>query len=153
MLISQIYKDTPYFVSEDETIKEALAQIVDQHFNGVIVRNSKNHITGVLSIQDIAAATVPVEFTNNVSLASATYKEGFFQEIAKEIGNKKVKDIMRTEYIHVTPKSNIMEVAADFLQKDLYLVPVIEKDKVIGVITRSEIKQALAQSMGVSAMQ
>ena len=42
-----------------------------------------------------------------------------------------------------------MAVTADFLKNDLYIVPVVEKGELLGVVTRSEIKKALAYGMRI----
>jgi predicted transcriptional regulator len=54
---------------------------------------------------------------------------------------------MRKEFVSVSLHDNIMAVTADFLKNDLYIVPVIDKGAIIGVVTRSEIKKALIYGM------
>ncbi len=68
-------------------------------------------------------------------------------EMYGDIQNKKVSTIMRKKFTITNLNDNIMAVAADFLKNDLYIVPVIEQGELLGVITRSEIKKALAYGM------
>lgn len=149
MLIKDIYYPHPRIINENLTIKEAVKQFVEKEFNGFIVLSDKNKVVGILSLQDIAAATVPSEFRKNISMAAAMYRQGFFHEICNEIKDKKIKEIMRKEFVTVSVHDNIMAITADFLKNDLYIVPVIENDKLIGIVTRSEIKRAIAQTMGI----
>jgi len=149
MLISEIYHKRVDTIHENATIRDAVKEILHTEHNGLLVSNDAGKVVGVLSMQDIAGATVPVQYLKNVSLASATYKSGFFQEIINDIKMKKVKEIMRTDFMKVTLKSHIIEVAADFLQKDLYIVPVFDDGHVIGIITRTEIKKAFADAMEI----
>ncbi|HEX9062072.1 MAG TPA: CBS domain-containing protein, partial [Clostridia bacterium] len=65
----------------------------------------------------------------------------------QELKDRLVKDIMRTDVVMATPETTVLEIAADFLKNDLYIVPVVENDKAIGIVTRSEIKTALAKGM------
>jgi len=107
----------------------------------------KNNVVGVLSLQDIAAATVPTQFKNNINMVAAMYKKGFFTEMCQQIKHKTAKALMRKNFVSVGLDDNIMAITADFLYNDLYVVPVIENKKLIGVVTRSEIKKALRYGM------
>jgi predicted transcriptional regulator len=55
---------------------------------------------------------------------------------------------MRKDFISVNLKANILTVLADFLQNDLYIIPVIEQDHLIGVLTRTEVRKAIASGIG-----
>lgn len=149
MLVKDIYHPHPQIINENLEVKDAVERLLKEEFNEFIVINDLNKVVGILSLQDIAAVTVPQEFRNNINMAAAMYRQGFFSEICNEIKNKKIKEIMRTEFVKVALNDNIMMIAADFLKNDLYIIPVIEKDKLIGVVTRSEIKNAIAKSMGI----
>jgi predicted transcriptional regulator len=149
MLISQIYHTNPATINQSASMKEAVDFLVHHKYNALIVTGENGEVTGVLSLQDIAGAVVPNEFENNVNMANAMYKHGFFDEMCQMIVNKKVEDIMRKDFISVTLEDNILAITADFLKNDLYIVPVIEDGKLIGIVTRSEIKTALAMGMGL----
>lgn len=149
MLVSDIYNPNIFPIQDTLTVKEALEFLITKQFNGVLVLDKKNHLVGVLSLQDIAASIVPPEMVENINLAQALYKPEFFKERCQEIKNIKVKDIMRTTYKTVGLDTNLMEVAADYLNNNLYIIPVIEGDKVIGIVARSEIKKALASGMNL----
>lgn len=149
MLISEIYHHEPWTISPDKTVKEAMVELIKDGCNGLVVTNEDTKVVGVLAIQDIAAATIPHEFRDNMNLAAAMFKKGFFREMCEDLSGKLVKDVMRTEYVDVNLETNIMAVMADFLQNDLYLVPVVEDGKLLGIVSRSDIKRALAERMGI----
>lgn len=130
-------------ISQDLPIIEAVRLLTQKQSNSMVVINNKTEVVGVLTIQDIAAATVPHEFRENLEMAKAMYTPGFFMESCKEIRHRKVSDVMRKQFITVDTTSNIMVVMSDFLQNDLYLIPVVEKGKLLGVISRSQIKKAI----------
>ena len=147
MLISELYHPHAITVSEEVTVVEALKIFISKKVNGLIVTNAQGHVTGVLALQDIAAATIPRQFRRNVQMAAAMYRPGFFSENCMEIMDHSVKTVMRKNFTVVNLHDNIMAVTADFLKNDLYIVPVIDKGKLLGVVTRSEIKKALAYGM------
>lgn len=147
MLISELYHPHAITVSEELTVVEALKIFLAKKVNGLIVVNESEQVVGVLALQDIAAATIPRQFRQNVQMAAAMYRPGFFSDTCEEVKDIKVQKIMRKNFTIVNLSDNIMAVTADFLKNDLYIVPVIEKGKLLGVVTRSEIKKALAYGM------
>jgi CBS domain-containing protein len=149
MLVKNIYNQNPTVVKDDLTVKQAVNLLLKNRFNGLLVTDKNNQLVGILSLQDIVGAIVPVDIQEHISLANAMYKEGFFQEMCQEIGEKNIKELMRKEYFSVSPDTSVMEIAADFLKNDLYIVPVMQDKKLVGIVTRSEIKKALATSMGL----
>lgn len=147
MLISEILNKDPVTFSHTGTVKEALQTLVKKRINALVITNDKNKVVGVFSLQDIAGATVPEQFKKNIRMAAAMYKKGFFTERCCEIKDKSVKEVMRRDFVKVSLNDNIMAVTADFLFNDLYVVPVIEKGELVGIVTRSEIKKALLYGM------
>jgi CBS domain-containing protein len=150
MLVKDIYNKHLIPINEDITIKEALALMIKSHFNGVVVLNKKEELVGILLIQDIVSAIVPLEMKENVNLAVAMYKENFFQDMCQPVKDKKAKDLMRKEFYKVTPDTSVMTIAAEFLNTDLYVFPVMDGEKVIGIVTRSELKKALVLGMDIT---
>jgi len=147
MLISEIYHTQPRTISNLATIEEAVDELMKDEVNALMVMNNKEQIVGIISLQDIAAATIPRQFRRNVRMADAMYKRGFFTDMCQELKNTSITELMRKEYVVVNLHDNIMAVTADFLKNDLYIVPVVEKGKLLGVVTRTEIKKALQYGM------
>lgn len=147
MLISELYHTSVVTINQDETIADAVSVFITKRVNGLVVLNDAKDVVGVLALQDVAAATIPRQFRHNVQMAAAMYRKGFFSENCEQIKDLPIKKIMRKNFTVVSLSDNIMAVTADFLKNDLYIVPVIEKGKLIGVVTRSEIKKALAYGM------
>jgi len=133
-------------IGTQATVKDALLRMDQENTNGLLVLDD-GQVVGILALQDIAAAAVPDEMKHDVSLAGAMFKEGYFEEGARNVLKQKVSEVMRTDFLVVGPNASIMEIAADFLQNDLYIVPVIDDGKLIGVVTRTEIRRALTKSL------
>ncbi len=151
VLIKDIFHKNPVTITTSLTVKEALVEILNKKINGLIVTDdSGKKVKGVLSVQDIAGATIPRQFRKNIGMAAGMYKKGFFHEMCAEIEDLPVTKIMRTDFESVSLDDNIMTITAEFLLGDLYIVPVIEKGELVGVVTRSEIKKALAVGMNLA---
>ena len=130
-------------------IGNVVQELIDEEHNGFIVVDKQKHTLGILSLQDIAAAAIPEEFKQHVGMAKAMFRKGFFHEVCHDLKDRTAAEVMRTTFISVTLHDNIMAIIADFLENDLYVVPVVDGKKLIGVVTRTEVKLALARGMGL----
>lgn len=147
MLISEIYQKDPLTVPTDKTVGEVVNLLYQEECNASIVLDEHGNVVGVLAIQDIAKAILPDEFENNIEMAIGMYTKGFFHRLCNEIKNMKVKDIMRTNYRIVNLNTNILAVLAELVSNDLHLLPVIENGQLVGVVTRTQVKQAIVKVM------
>ena len=145
MVVESVYRKNPIVITEDATIRDAIKLFVEKHSNGVLVVDKNEELIGIVSLQDIIGSLVPSEMQERLNLTHAMHKEGFLEELTKETGERSVKEVMRKTYMTATLATDILEIAADFLHNDLYIIPVIEEGKLVGVITRSEIKKVLAE--------
>lgn len=150
MKIGAIYNKKHYAVPLGTTVQEALKTLISNDANGLLIVDGQNNLVGVLSLQDIASAIIPYEMREHLNLVSSMYKSDFFYDQCDNLKHRKVEEIMRVEIIKVTLESNIMEIIADFLKNDLYIVPVYAANKLVGVITRTEIRKALADAMHIT---
>jgi CBS domain-containing protein len=147
MLIAEIFHPHPKTMISTATVSQAIDELMRDEVNALVIIDPKGKVVGILSLQDIAAATIPRQFRKNIRMAAAMYKRGFFTEMCQELKDRPVSEVMRKEFVSVDLHDNIMAITADFLKNDLYLVPVIENGELLGVVTRTEIKKALHYGM------
>lgn len=138
-------------VLENATVMVALKKMKEEDCNSLCVLSEKGKLVGIITLQDIAGATVPPEFVENSSMSDAMFKPGFFSEQSRALADKPIKKIMRTQFVTVTPESHIMTITADFLNNDLYNVPVLKEGHLVGVLTRTDIRDALYAAMDTSS--
>ena len=147
MLIEKLYHERPRTVSPDETIIKVVRRMLRDDVNGYVVVDASKKVVGVVSLQDIAGAIVPQEFKDNPRIALAMYKKSFFHDLCHGLEQQPVRSIMRKKFLTVDLETNILAILADFLVGDLYIVPVVEQGKLIGIVTRTEIKRAIMEGM------
>ena len=147
IVVNDLYRKKAATIETTATIQQALHKMDEENTNGLLVMGDDDKLIGILSLQDIAGAIVPEEMQSNSNLAGALFKEGFFEELARKLNRKKVTEVMRTDFKTVTRDASILEIAAEFLQTDLYIVPVVEDGKLLGVVSRTEIRRAMATAM------
>ena len=134
-------------IKHDSTVLEALQKMQVEDCNSLCVLSERGELEGIITLQDIAGATVPVEFVEHSNISEAMHKEGFFAQEAKKLAEKPIQKVMRKTYITATPDTHMITITADFLKNDLYNVPILKDDQLIGVITRTDIRDALLKEM------
>ena len=109
--------------TEDMDIEEASVILVKNKISGAPVINEKNEAVGFLSEKDCLKSEIDMKYYNAES--------------------RKVRDYMSKNIILVHPDSDIYKAIDLFTKHHYYCYPVVENDKVIGVIYRRSVLQAL----------
>ena len=111
----------------DTEIIEAVDFLLTHRVTGAPVVNEDNEVVGILSEKDCLRLLA----------------EG----IDNEVPQGKVADFMTKEVTTVPPNMNIYFVAGMFLNDVVRRFPVVEKGKLVGVITRFDILRAIESNL------
>jgi len=98
--------------------EDALVEIIKGKAKTLLVIDAKGKLTGVISITDL-----------NRLIDKGTKNK-----------NLKIKDVMRTEIISVEKGLTIYDCRDISLDKDIELLPVFEKENIIGILTKKHIR-------------
>ncbi len=119
MIASDIMTRKVYTIHPEASAQEA-AQLLFQHrISGLPVVNKDNKIIGMVTEADII---------------SKVHREGL-----------RVADIMSHEVISVTENTAVGEIASLLTERKIKRVPVVDGDKLIGIVSRGDIVHAVAQ--------
>lgn len=143
-------------VSEENTVKEAIAILRNSFCNletgechghrSVLVLNEKNKPVGLLNFRALLLAIEP-RFLK-MEGGPALYKEGFFTSRAREESNKKVKDIMQPiKFITINRDESLLKAIHLMLNNKLGTLPVMDKERVVGMVRINEVFNELAKAV------
>lgn len=110
-------------IPEDMGIEQICNVLFSNSFSGVPVVNADNKLTGFVSERDIVSA-----------IATGNYLD------------KKAKDIMRKDIITVKEDTLLSQVSKIFAENPFRHLPVVEKDEIIGIVSRKDITDKLLSS-------
>jgi CBS domain-containing protein len=65
---------------------------------------------------------------------------------------KKVRDVMSTNVIYFSPENTIFEVAKVLSEKNISGAPVVEKEKVVGIVSTSDIVKFLKTKLKIGSV-
>ena len=107
----------------DQSIREAIAIILEKKISGAPVLDEHRHLVGNLSEKDCLRIIVD-------------------HQEKQHLGDKKVSDYMSTKVFTFSPKTNVVDAAIEFLNSPICRYAVVENGALIGEISRREILRA-----------
>jgi len=134
-------------VSPDDTVQRAVTLLKTGAVSGhqcVLVMNEHDQPVGLLS-RRVLLRTMEPEFVITDRWALPVFWNGFFTNKCKEEAKKKVREIMRPiNLLTVEASDPIIKAVHIMVSKHVGLLPVLEGDKVVGVLRLHEIFQEIA---------
>lgn len=116
-------QNRPITFKADMMVQAAVEKFLNSHQLGGPVVDDKGHLLGWISEQDCIAVML---------------KEAYHCEQVAQ-----VKDVMRKEVLTVGPDTSILALAEMMLGQKPKIYPVVEKGKLLGVINRHNVMQAI----------
>ncbi len=151
MMASDVMVTQVVSVSPNETVRNVARLMIDRRISGIPVVDDAGSIVGIVSEGDLMRrAESGTErrhswwldlFATNDSLASE-----YVREHARRIG-----DVMTRNVITVTPETDLADVASVLERNRIKRVPVVDKNRMVGIVSRANLLQALAASRGTAA--
>ncbi len=112
-------------VSEDQNVSEAIALFTERDLFGAAVLDNLGNMVGVLSVTDCIGEAL---------------KDGF-----NSGSHRKISSLMSKDVRSVDVDDNILDVAKLFMEGHYRRYPVMEDNRVVGVVTRLEVLRGLAK--------
>jgi len=159
MRISEIMNRNVILLSPKMTIREAYEIFMKNNISGApVVEDGK--LVGILTLKDILKVIkdrmesvglyvlpTPFDFLDIIPYQIPVESRESF----KDLSNILVEEVMRRRVHYVTPDSDVLEALDMLVRKGISRLPVVDENmKVVGIVTRSDILRALANSDGVS---
>jgi CBS domain-containing protein len=135
-------------VKEDTPIEEIAKILSENRISGVPVVNDEGKIKGIVTEGDLLHKITNPRVPGFMGLLGGViyfnsldkYKEDF-----KKLAAMKAEEIMTTDIITVSPDAEVEEIATIMVDRGIKRIPVIEKGKVVGIISRADIIKTLAR--------
>ncbi len=119
-------------------LKRVLQLMLRTHLNDVVVMNSKDKLLGIVTYGDLSHRLLPTQqelAEHEEYLADPELME----ERVMDIANLTVDEIMSGHVITVSPRSAAIKAGALMTAHHVKQLPVVENEKVLGVISHTDI--------------
>jgi CBS domain-containing protein len=133
-------------VTPDTEIVKAAEILLKNRINGLPVIDDSGKLVGVLCQSDLFAQqkTIPIPsvFTLLESFVSLTSMKRLDKEVEK-IAALSVKQAMTPNPVTVAPETDIENVAKLMVDKKYHTLPVMEGEKVVGIVGKEDVLKTL----------
>jgi CBS domain-containing protein len=118
-------------VDASSTLYDATVAFAVNGISGAPVIDENGRLVGVLSETDILAfvKTLQEEILKDEKLAG----------VYRDISGKSVREIMSEDVLTVSPNTSVMEAIDLMIKRDVNRVPVVDHDKIVGIVTKGDI--------------
>lgn len=140
-------------IPPETLVKDAAAMLAERNVSGVPVVDGER-VVGVFSEIDVLRSIKTTKkdlrlvFPSISSLGIAFQEEVTQREILEayeEVGNTPVKEIMSREVVTVNPDITLSEAILMMVERRIQRLPVVEGNRLVGIITRGDIIRGLAR--------
>lgn len=140
-------------VTPETTVKDAAAILAEKGISGLpVIEGGK--VVGIFSEADVLRSLKTTKkdlrlIYPSVSSLGIAFQEEITQreilEAYEEIGNKPVRDVMTKAVVTVPPDMTVNEAIVKMVQKSINRLPVVDKNVLVGIITRADVIRGLAR--------
>ncbi len=129
MRVRELMQGDVITVNLDTSINDAVVTLTDAHISALPVVDGGGRMVGVVSSTDV--------LTSEAEANDAVEREALFEQMM-------VRDIMTRRPLTVSPDAEVREAAQQMLYADVHRLFVTADDKVVGVISTTDIVRAVA---------
>ena len=133
-------------ISPETEIAQAAKLLLVNRINGVPVIDDAGELVGILCQSDLIIQQknipIPSLFTLLDGFIPLTSSKKLDKEVAK-IAATKTADAMTANPVTVNPDTGIEEVAALMVEKSYHTLPVVEADKLVGIVGKEDVLRTL----------
>jgi CBS domain-containing protein len=132
-------------VRPDSLVRDIAALMVEKHISGVPVLTDDGELIGMVSQSDLLhRAEVGTESKHKWWFRVFADSGALAREYAKSHGLK-AHDIMSRYVVSVRDDAELRDVADILDKRRIKRVPVVQRDRLVGIITRGDLVRALSQ--------
>jgi CBS domain-containing protein len=142
MTIRNVMKTKVVTLNKNLTYREAVKIILDHKISGAPVVDDNGQIVGMFSEKDMFKVLYPF-YHSYYSQPEAYIDPEQREHKAQEIQEHKIEHLMTKKIFMVHPDEKVMTAGGMMLAHGIHRLPVVENNKLIGIVTRRDIYHAV----------
>ena len=162
MRVRDIMATEPVTLKPTTTVREAAITLAEESVGGCPVVDDSGRVIGMLSEVNILEALktqskelrmlMPSEITFGISFVEVI-KEREALSAFKEVESKLVRDVMTKDVHAVAPDDPVEAAIRVMVEQRIHRVPVIEGDRLVGILTRQDVLRGFFRHAGEATHQ
>lgn len=148
MKIKEIMTKEVITVAPETKVREVASILGEKKIGGVPVIDKTGEIVGIITESDlfIKEKGIPFSVVKIPHLFNQWVEPRKLATIYHEIDTHKAGDVMSSPVVTISPEEEVGEAASLMFEHDISRLPVVENNRLVGIITRSDIIKLMAKS-------
>ncbi|NOX17202.1 MAG: CBS domain-containing protein [Chlorobi bacterium] len=143
MKVKEIMRKSYVSVTPDTQIKKVNQLLHQFHLKYLLITNEENELIGIVTYSDLFRHLLPKYSDFLAHTKENILKPDVLEEKTMELIHRPVTEIMTREPEKISPDLPIIEAGALMLAHKVKQLPVVEENKLTGVITYADITWGL----------
>ena len=137
---------TPVVSVTPDTYYADAARLMHEHaLASLVVLDKMGSLVGILSEKDLFRALYP-KYREFYRTPHAVFDEEQYEATVEDLREKPVRTFMTTEILSIGPDEPIMKAGGLMLAHHIHLLPVLDDEKFLGVVSRENVFGAVLKS-------
>lgn len=142
MLVHDVMSTGVVTARETDTVRSVVVKMLNRNCGAIPVVGEDNRLVGIVTVRDVMLPLYPnygdYIHDNVHSRDFIEMEEGYPAVLAK-----KVEEVMSTNPLTVSPNAPVLEAASFMGLKNFRRIPVVEKGKLVGMVSIGDINRSL----------
>lgn len=137
-----------HYVTPETTVEELARLFVEKGVSAMPVLDGQKRLRGIVTESNLVEQNKPLHIPTVISLFDWVLyleSEKNFREEVKKITARTVAEICSEEVVSCGPETPVNEIAALMTEKKVHLLPVVEGERVVGVVARLDVIRAMGR--------
>jgi CBS domain-containing protein len=141
-------------VRPDTTVREIAQVLVAHHISGVPVLDGAGAVVGIVTELDLMLRNANLHVPTYLRVLDALIPLGnprdFDEEMRRALGTT-AADLMSAPVRSVEPETDLADLATLMVDKRVNPVPVLEGDRLVGIVSRTDFLRLMARDIPTEA--
>jgi predicted transcriptional regulator len=145
--VRDIMRHDVYTIKEDQKISDLLNFFVEKDISGAPVTGKDNTLTGIITPIDVFEQIHEYpSYIDAMTYMVAIDCEGLADSNIESLLERQIKELMTKHVVTVEADLSILKAAKIFSKKKFKKIPVVENDKLVGILTHRDMINYLVSS-------
>lgn len=149
MLVHDVMSTGVVTAKKTDTVRSVVVKMLSRNCGAIPVVEDDNRLVGIVTVRDVMLPLYPnygdYIHDNVRSRDFIEMEEGYPEVLAK-----KVEEIMSANPLTVSPSDPVLQAASYMGLKNFRRIPVVEKGKLVGIVSIGNINRSLFLERGAS---
>jgi len=149
MLVHDVMSTGVVMAKKTDTVRSVVVKMLSRNCGAIPVVEDDNRLVGMVTVRDVMLPLYPnygdYIHDNVRSRDFIEMEEGYPEVLAK-----KVQELMSANPLTVSPNDPVLQAASYMGLKNFRRIPVVEKGKLVGMVSIGDINRALFLEKGAS---